>query len=232
MDSFPTEIVRFELDGKSIEALPDETILQAAQRTGAEIPYLCYKDGYRPDGNCRACVVEIDGERVLAPSCCRNPTEGMKVNSQSERARHSQKMVVELLLADMPKQSQSPYTQRSELDVWAEKLGVAQPRFAGRSQPAQDVSHPAITVQLDACIQCTRCVRACREVQVNDVIGYANRGDHSAIVFDLNDPLGVSTCVACGECVQACPTGGSGQDRRIFVSVLRGGLPAHLPCQG
>ena len=180
MDSFPTEIVRFELDGKSIEALPDETILQAAQRTGAEIPYLCYKDGYRPDGNCRACVVEIDGERVLAPSCCRNPTEGMKVNSQSERARHSQKMVVELLLADMPKQSQSPYTQRSELDVWAEKLGVAQPRFAGRSQPAQDVSHPAIAVQLDACIQCTRCVRACREVQVNDVIGYANRGDHSA----------------------------------------------------
>ncbi len=207
MDSFPTEIVRFELDGKSIEALPDETILQAAQRMGAEIPHLCYKDGYRPDGNCRACVVEIDGERVLAPSCCRNPTEGMKVNSQSERARHSQKMVVELLLADMPKQSQSPYTQRSELDVWAEKLGVAQPRFAGRSQPAQDVSHPAIAVQLDACIQCTRCVRACREVQVNDVIGYANRGDHSAIVFDLNDPLGVSTCVACGECVQACPTG-------------------------
>ena len=72
MDSFPTKIVRFELDGKSIEALPDETILQAAQRTGAEIPHLCYKDGYRPDGICRACVVEIDGERVLAPSCCRN----------------------------------------------------------------------------------------------------------------------------------------------------------------
>ncbi|MEE2717513.1 MAG: formate dehydrogenase subunit alpha [SAR324 cluster bacterium] len=207
MDTFPTEIVRFELDGKSIEALPDETILQAAQRTGAEIPYLCYKDGYRPDGNCRACVVEIDGERVLAPSCCRNPTEGMQVSSQSERARHSQKMVVELLLSDMPEQGKSPYTQRSELDVWAEKLGVAQPRFEGRHQPQQDMSHPAMAVQLDACIQCTRCVRACREVQVNDVIGYANRGDHSAIVFDLNDEMGASTCVACGECVQACPTG-------------------------
>ena len=207
MDAFPTEIVRFELDGKTIEALPGESILQAAQRTGSEIPHLCYKAGYRPDGNCRACVVEIDGERVLAPSCCRNPKEGMQVNSQSERALHSQKMVVELLLSDMPEQGKSPYTQRSELDIWAEKLGVVQPRFAGRQQPVQDISHPAISVQLDACIQCTRCVRACREVQVNDVIGYANRGDHSTIVFDLNDLLGVSTCVACGECVQACPTG-------------------------
>ena len=124
MDAFPTEIVRFELDGKTIEALPGESILQAAQRTGSEIPHLCYKAGYRPDGNCRACVVEIDGERVLAPSCCRNPKEGMQVNSQSERALHSQKMVVELLLSDMPEQGKSPYTQRSELDIWAEKLGV------------------------------------------------------------------------------------------------------------
>ena len=158
----------------------------------------------RPDGNCRACMVEIKGERVLAPSCCRYPTDGMEVTTDSARAVTSQKMVLELLLSDVPETS---YTLDSELDRWARKLSVGKPRFGARHQPAEDVSHPAIAVHLDACIQCGRCVRACREEQVNDVIGYAFRGAHSKIVFDLDDPMGDSTCVACGECVQACPTG-------------------------
>ncbi len=105
----------------------------------------------------------------------------------------------------MPEQEE--YTQVNKLRNWAKKLGVGKSRFARRSQPRQDISHPAIAVNLDACIQCTRCVRACREVQVNDVIGYAGRGEHSKIVFDFDDPMGESTCVACGECVQVCPTG-------------------------
>lgn len=198
----------FKLNGKDVEAYTDETILQAAKRNDIEIPHLCYKEGYRPDGNCRACMVEIDGERVLAPSCCRKPTEGMDVKSESERAQKSQKMVLELLLSDMPQQGKSPYKLNSELDYWAEKLNVSQPRFEGTTDtPKPDLSHPAIAVNLDACIQCTRCVRACREEQVNDVIGYAFRGKHSEIVFDMNEPMGESTCVACGECVQACPTG-------------------------
>ena len=199
--------IAFDLNGKSVEAYEGETILQAAKREGVEIPHLCYKEGMRADGNCRACVVEVDGERVLAPSCCRYPSEGMKVNSESERAKKSQKMVVELLLADMPEQDESPYNKHSELDQWAKKLNVSKPRFDQRDQPACDISHPAIAVNLDACIQCNRCVRACREVEGNDVIGYAHRGSHSKIVFDLDDPMGESTCVACGECVQACPTG-------------------------
>ena len=199
--------VAFELDGEKIQAFEGETILQAAKREGIEIPHLCYKDGLRPDGNCRACVVEIKGERVLAPSCCRAPQEGMEVSSAGERARKSQTMVLELLLSDMPAQAKSPYTLKSELDQWAEKLKVQEPRFEARQQPAPDLSHPAIAVNLDACIQCTRCLRACREEQVNDVIGLAFRGRHAEIVFDLGDPMGESTCVACGECVQACPTG-------------------------
>ena len=113
-------------------------------------------------------------------------------------------MSLELLLSDIPETS---YTLNSELDLWAKKLSVGKPRFAARHQPAEDLSHPAMAVHLDACIQCKRCVRACREEQVNDVIGYAFRGGHSKIVFDLDDPMGDSTCVACGECVQACPTG-------------------------
>jgi len=199
--------IAFTLNGTPVSARTDETILQAADRHGIEIPRLCYKDGYRPDGNCRVCMVEIDGERVLAPSCCRMPAEGMKVTSTSDRAVKSQRLVTELLLTDMPAQTTSPYKRESELDVWAAKLGVAQPRYPQRHQPASDLSHPAMSVNLDACIQCGRCVRACREEQVNDVIGYAWRGEHAKIVFDFDDPMGTSSCVACGECVQACPTG-------------------------
>ncbi len=195
---------RFELDGRELETRPGETILQAAERHGVRIPHLCYMEGLRPDGNCRACVVEIEGERVLAPSCWRKPTPGMKVHATGVRARAAQRMVLELLLADMPEEA---YRPDSELRLWAAELGIERPRFPRRSQPAADLSHPAIAVHLDACIQCTRCVRACREVQVNDVIGYAYRGAEAVPVFDLDDPMGVSTCVACGECVQACPTG-------------------------
>ena len=198
------ELVTFKLNGRDVEAHPGETIIQAADRIGVDIPRLCYKPGYRPDGNCRACMVEINGERVLAPSCCRKPAKGMEVASDSARALHAQKMIVELLASDMPDRVYKP---DSELDHWKRKLGVGAPRFPGRAQPRTDLSHPAMAVNLDACIQCTRCVRACREEQVNDVIGYAFRGAHSAIVLDMGDPMGESTCVACGECVQACPTG-------------------------
>ncbi|PKO80947.1 MAG: formate dehydrogenase subunit alpha, partial [Betaproteobacteria bacterium HGW-Betaproteobacteria-13] len=209
MTTFTTETlaantIAFELDGQTIEAAPGETILLAARRAGVDIPHLCYTDGLRADGNCRACVVEIDGERVLAPSCCRAPKPGMKVKAESERARASQRMVLELLRADV-----APETEKadSELAHWCDQLGVTASRFAPREQLATDTSHPGIAVNLAACIQCNRCVRACREEQVNDVIGYAHRGEASKIVFDLDVAMGSSTCVGCGECVQACPTG-------------------------
>ena len=198
------EIIAFKLNGEQVEAFAGETLIEVADRLGVAIPRLCHKPGMRPDGNCRSCMVEIKGERVLAPSCCRKPTAGMEVTSDSARALHAQKMIVELLLSDMP---EKVYKPDSELEQWRQALGVGKPRFAPREQPPADVSHPAMAVNLDACIQCTRCVRACREEQVNDVIGYAYRGGHSSIVFDLHDPMGDSTCVACGECVQACPTG-------------------------
>ncbi|MGE5087591.1 MAG: formate dehydrogenase subunit alpha [Candidatus Levyibacteriota bacterium] len=198
------QAIAFRLNGADVEARPGETILEVADRVGVEIPRLCHKPGYRPDGNCRSCMVEIKGERVLAPSCCRAPTAGMEVASDSARARHAQKMVVEMLASDVPERA---YRKDSELDRWKRALSIGKPRFAPRAQPAADLSHAAMAVNLDACIQCTRCVRACREEQVNDVIGYAFRGAHSKIVFDLGDPMGASSCVACGECVQACPTG-------------------------
>ena len=196
--------VSFTLNGRTVVGRSDETILETAEQLGIEIPRLCYMEGMRPDGNCRTCMVEIKGERVLAPSCCRYPKDGMEVTTNSARALTSQKMSLELLLSDMPETS---YTRDSELDLWAKKLSIGKPRFGARPQPVEDLSHPAMAVNLDACIQCKRCVRACREEQVNDVIGYAFRAGQSKIVFDLDDPMGDSTCVACGECVQACPTG-------------------------
>ena len=196
--------ISFSLNGRDVAALPGEPIIEVAKRVGIEIPHLCYQPGLEAVGNCRACVVEIGGERTLAPSCCRQPTAGMTVVTDSERALKSQKLVLELLQSDMP---EAEYTRNNEVDHWSARLGVGKPRFPARAQPQADASHPAIAVNLDACIQCTRCLRACREEQVNDVIGLAFRGEHAKIVFDMGDPMGGSTCVACGECVQACPTG-------------------------
>ena len=211
MSASPTEtdqpVIRFRMDGQPVEARPGETLLQVARRLGREIPRLCDQPGLRPDGNCRACMVEIAGERTLAPACCRKPVEGMEVDTASERSLRARKLVLELLRADQPEQGESPYRRDAELDFWYRKLGLGRPRFPPRDQPAADCSHPAISVRLDACIQCTRCLRACREAQMNDVIGLAFRGDRAAIVFDLGDPMGESSCVGCGECVQACPTG-------------------------
>ena len=200
--------VSFSLDGKTVEAQPGETIWQAAARHGTDIPHLCYRDsdGYRADGNCRACMVEIEGERVLAASCIRTPTEGMVVHSENHRARTARKMVMELLVADQPSRD-TAHDPDSELWRYAETQDVEAARFPAKASPAPDSSHPAIAVNMDACIQCNLCVRACREVQVNDVIGLAGRGADAHIVFDFGDDMGASTCVGCGECVQACPTG-------------------------
>ena len=200
--------VMFELDGVQVEAQPDETLWEVARRTGTAIPHLCHRPepGYRPDGNCRACMVEIEGERVLAASCKRAPAVGMKVRTQSDRAVKARAMVMELLVADQPARATS-HDPTSAFWGWAEKIGVTESRFPTEQRWIHDPSHPAMRVNLDACIQCNLCVRACREVQVNDVIGMAYRNAGAKIVFDFDDPMGESTCVACGECVQACPTG-------------------------
>src|ERR1700736_838486 len=200
--------IRFTLDGREVEAPEGETIFRAARRYGIKLPHLCYspKPGYRPDGNCRVCMVEIEGERVLAASCIRTPTPGMKVKSQTDRAKTARRMVLELLVADQPPRGA---THDPDSDFWtiAMRESVEASRFPRATRPQPDRSHPAMAVNLDACIHCNLCVRACREVQVNDVIGMAGRGHGEKIVFDFDDPMGGSTCVACGECVQACPTG-------------------------
>jgi formate dehydrogenase major subunit len=200
--------VTFSLNGQEVEAREGETIWQVANRIGVEIPHLCYapEPGYRADGNCRACMVEIEGERTLAASCIRTPSPGMTVATASERAKNAREMVFELLVADQPARERA-HDPDSKFWRWAAEVGVTSSRFPARDTPAPDSSHTAMRVNLDACINCTLCVRACREVQVNDVIGMAYRGHGAKVIFDFDAEMGASTCVACGECVQACPTG-------------------------
>ena len=139
--------VEFKLDQQTIHAFEGETILNAAKRHGIDIPHLCYTDGLRADGNCRACVVEINGERTLAPSCCRSATAGMQVQAKSERAVKSQKMVVEMLLSDMPdvgyKWNETDESQQhGELSDWASRLNVTvRPELKAlrREQPKADM---------------------------------------------------------------------------------------------
>ncbi len=244
--------ITFTLDGREVTALPGETIWEIARREGRVIPHLCHKPakGYRPDGNCRACMVAIDGERVLAASCIRVPAEGMSVTTEGARETKARASVLRMLGADMPDAPRDRSSHFADMAVLAdaapdlirgpaptggtESYATAQaleaeaapddgeapervrgggaavaalpPKDRGRI-PLLDDSHVAMTVNLDACIQCGLCVRACREVQVNDVIGMSGRGADTYPTFDFADPMGESTCVACGECVQACPTG-------------------------
>ena len=199
----------FRLNDREVSVQSGCTIWEAAAHQGIIIPHLCHKPAkdYRPDGNCRACMVEVDGERTLVASCIRRVTDGMIVHTESERAQKSRALVTELLISDQP-------GTRRDLSAhfWdmASLNDISESRFPPKSTeqiPLLDDSHIAMRVNLDACIHCSLCVRACREVQVNDVIGMAGRGHTAKIIFDQDDPMGQSTCVACGECVQACPTG-------------------------
>ncbi|MEP0963354.1 MAG: formate dehydrogenase subunit alpha [Roseobacter sp.] len=206
-----SETITFILDGEEVSAPRGLTLWEVANGRGLVIPHLCHKPapGYRPDGNCRACMVEVEGERTLVASCIREPIEGMVVKTQSSRAKSARKMVVEMLVADQPERAAS-HDKSSHLWDMADANGIEQSRFPKLAEgriPLLDDSHVAMSVNLDACIQCGLCVRACREVQVNDVIGMSGRGHDAYPTFDLADPMGDSTCVACGECVQACPTG-------------------------
>lgn len=216
------------LDGVDATAYPGESLWQVAKRAGETIPHLCFKDadGYRADGNCRACMVEVEGERALVASCLREAKPGMVVHSAtSERSRVAREGVLEMLAVDQPARELSPdasshfWAMADQLAIDVGAVSQRLPKRGERAEPTvyhvveresaiiKDRSHTAMAVNLDACIECNLCVRACREVQVNDVIGLANRGSASKIVFDFDDPMGDSTCVACGECVQACPTG-------------------------
>lgn len=206
-----TENVTLRIDGQEVTVRAGSTILDAARELGITIPVLCHDDRYDPVGVCRLCVVDV-GARAYAAACVRPCEEGMDVKTSSERLEHHRATLTELLLADQPKPEFDPKetkTADNELLVLVRQYGVSKdssdlPQGEGRGI---DESNPVIAVNHDACILCDRCVRACDDIQGNDVIGRSGKGYASRIAFDLNDPMGDSSCVTCGECVAACPTG-------------------------
>ncbi len=205
-----SDTITFTLDGAEVSAPVGQTIWDVTKGQGFIIPHLCHRDepGYRSDGNCRACMVEVEGERTLVASCIRPVSEGMVVHTRSDRATQARRMVMEMLVADQPEQDVA-HDKSSHLWDMAVGQGVLESRFPkledGRI-PLLDDSHVAMSVNLDACIQCGLCVRACREVQVNDVIGMSGRGHDAYPTFDMDDPMGESSCVGCGECVEKTNT--------------------------
>ena len=210
----PTEIstVSLTIDGHEVTVPEGTTIWQAAKDAGIEIPVLCHDERYDPVGVCRMCVVDV-GARVYAAACVRPCEDGMEVKTATPELERNRAQLTELLLVDQPPVEEDPKettTADNELLVLVRRYGVAAGRAPSSRAAAgrgEDHSNPVIAVNHDACILCDRCVRACDDIQGNDVIGRSGKGYTTRIAFDLNDPMGESSCVTCGECVAACPTG-------------------------
>ena len=203
--------VTLEIDGHAVTAVEGTTIYDAAKQVGVDIPVLCHNERYDPVGVCRMCVVDTGG-RVFAAACVRPCEDSMVVKTSTPQVERARAVLTELLISDQPLRDQDPKqttTADNMLIGLADGFGLARettdlPTGTGRGT---DSSNPVIDVNHDACILCDRCVRACDDIQGNDVIGRSGKGYTTKIAFDLDDPMGASSCVTCGECVQACPTG-------------------------
>ncbi|MFI7617547.1 formate dehydrogenase subunit alpha [Nonomuraea terrae] len=203
--------VSVEIDGRAVTVPEGTSIYDAAKLVDVDIPVLCHNERYDPVGVCRMCVVDTGG-RAFAAACVRPCEEGMEVKTSTPELERNRATLTELLISDQPPRAEDPKETTTGdnllLDL-ADRFDVAKettdlPCGSGRGM---DISNPVISVDHDACILCDRCVRACDDIQGNDVIGRSGKGYSTKIAFDLNDPMGTSSCVTCGECVQACPTG-------------------------
>ena len=204
-------LISLTIDGKQVTVPQGTTIWDAARLAGIDIPVLCHNPRLRPVGVCRMCVVDV-GERVLAASCVRQCAPDQKVSTNTPQVERHRRMLTQLLLSDYPQRSlRDTATGGDELLNLARGFGIRAVPFPdgtrGETARGADASSPVIAVDHQACILCDRCIRACDELQNNDVIGRTSRGYEARIAFDLNAPMGESTCVACGECMAVCPTG-------------------------
>src|SRR5262245_13706357 len=208
MESTVSGMVEITIDGRAVRVPEGTTVFDAARMNGIAIPTLCHLQNETPVGVCRLCVVDT-GARVLAASCARPVEPGLKVTTNSEKVQAARKTLLELLMADHPSPCERQKNSGDcELETLAAAAGVKEPRFARRTvSRGQDDSSLSIAVDRDACILCDRCIRGCDEVRSNFVLGRMGKGYAADIAFDLNSPMGDSTCISCGECMVSCPTG-------------------------
>jgi len=201
-------MVELTIDGKLVQVPAGTTVYDAARVHGIAIPTLCHLQHQTPVGVCRLCVVDT-GARVLSAACVRPVEPGMKVSTNSEKVLAARKTLLELLMADHASPcARQEHSGDCELETLAKAAGVGTPRFPRRTVlRGTDDSSLAIAVDHDSCILCDRCIRGCDEIKNNFVIGRMGKGYSAGIAFDLNSPMGDSTCISCGECMVSCPTG-------------------------
>ncbi|MDR1141363.1 MAG: [FeFe] hydrogenase, group A, partial [Planctomycetaceae bacterium] len=223
--STPTNTVQIEVNGRPVDAVPGETLLKTLRRVGIHVPTLCHYGELPPSGACRICVVEVEGQRSLVPSCAFPVAAGMKVKTHSDRAVEARRMIIELLLADHP--DDCLFCERNgncQLRELAESFGIRQRRFVGQKDTySRDFSGESIVRDPEKCIKCGKCVRVCEEIQGVACIDFINRGSKTTVGTAFDEGLNVSSCVNCGQCVTACPTGalvGKSHIKRI-ISALR-----------
>ena len=216
------ELISINLDGRDISVPRGTTIFDAARMNGVAIPTLCHQQNQTPVGVCRVCVVDV-GARVYPAACIRECEPGMEVKTDTPGVVAARTTLVEMLMADHPTPcARQEHSGDCELETMAKAAGVSQPRFARRLSPrGRDDSSLSIAVDHEACILCDRCVRGCDDIKKNMVIGRSGRGYTTHVGFDLDLPMGSSTCVSCGECMVSCPTGAL-TNKRVVDANLTG----------
>ncbi len=202
--------ISIKINGQSIQTEPGKTILQAAQAHGVEIPTLCYHKDLNPTGNCRMCIVEVKGWRILQAACVTPVWEGMDIQTHSEKVEKDRKLTLELMLANHPQDCITcDVSGECELQDLAYEYKASAPDWGskGTRYPVDSDPNPFIRVDMNRCILCRRCVSACAEIQVRDVWGVAKRGFDEVIVAGANTAMLEARCESCGQCVAYCPTG-------------------------
>jgi formate dehydrogenase major subunit len=213
-------MIELTIDGERVEVPEGTSIWDAAQRVGVAIPALCHEPRLKPVGVCRMCVVDV-GARTLAAACVRDCEPGMQVVTATPEIETHRAMLTELLMSEQPSVERDPRESTlggNELFALARRYDAWGRRFARGDERPADASSQVIAVDHQACILCDRCIRACNDLQSNEVIGRSGKGSGTRIAFDLDAPMGESSCVSCGECAASCPTGAL-VDRPIAVAL-------------
>jgi NADH-quinone oxidoreductase subunit G len=200
-------MIKLTIDGEQVTVAEGTTVLEAAKSVNIDIPHLCYFKDLRPDGSCGICVVEVEGERNVVRSCIRNVQEGMKVHTNTPKLRSTRKVLVELLMANHPKDCFTcEKNQNCELLDLSSELGIKEVRFDGGNKCRHlDTTSPSIIRDTGKCILCGRCIRVCSEVQTVSAIDYMNRGPQLKVTTFLDKGLGNVECINCGQCIHVCP---------------------------